>query len=82
MVIISTIFNNKEISLFQYLMPILGFVSGSILHIVIVDLYNILFLNKYSLYTFNLRKLNNFSGYMGLILGLNYLNTGKPLFIV
>ena len=71
---------DKDVSLLQLAMPILGFVSGSVIHVAMVDLYESLFLNKYSLNTFNLRRLNNFSGYMGFLLGLNYLNTGKSLF--
>ena len=66
-------------SIFQYSMPILGFVSGSVLHIAMVDLYNSHFSNEFLLYTFNLKRLNNISGYIGFLLGINYLYKGKPL---
>lgn len=58
--------------------PFLGFISGGLIHTAITDLYNYHF-NNIPYKNTTLKRLNNFSAYLGLTLGLSVLYRGKPL---
>jgi hypothetical protein len=57
--------------------PFLGFFSGGLIHVVIYDLYN--HYNNIQIKTMTLKRLHNFSAYLGLTIGLSVLYRGKPL---
>lgn len=61
----------------RFAFPFLGFISGGLIHAVITDLYNNYNNNKIKNMT--LKRLHNFSAYLGLTLGLSVLYRGKPL---
>ena len=58
--------------------PFLVFISGGLIHTAITDLYNYHF-NNIPYKNITLKRLNNFSAYLGLTLGLSVLYRGKPL---
>lgn len=62
----------------RIIFPFLGFFSGGLIHVVITDLYNYHFNNIQSK-KMTLKRLDNFSAYLGLTLGLSVLYRGKSL---
>lgn len=62
------------------LLPVVGFVSGGLMHVMIYDVYHYYF-KTIQPQKMTWKRLHNFSAYFGLTLGLSALYRGKPLFI-
>ena len=60
--------------------PFLGFVSGGIIQVVTYDVYSNYF-KKIPCKYITLKRIHNFSAYLGLTLGLSVLYRGKPLLV-